>query len=517
MARSGSLPLAAKVGFCWVATLMVSLCDDVGAGEIRRSAHAVAGEYIVVLKRDAVPADDVGTVAAGMRTRFGTGAIRNVYRTALRGFSADMSEEQARDLANDPRVAYVQENGVVVAMGLQSDAPWGLDRIDQRNLPLSGTYSFDGAPTSGVNVYVVDTGIRTTHVDFSGHAEFGFDNTGEGPGDCNGHGTADAAIAGGGRFGAAKGVRLWAVKVLNCSGTGTFEGVIRGIEWVYNRPETRKIAFLGFGGGANQALDDAVVAAIGAGTLVVVAAGNSNADACNFSPSGVPDALTVAATDASDNRATFSNFGTCVDLFAPGLLIPTAWNTSDTATRTISGTTFAAAHAAGAAALYWAGHPSANEADVRSALLAAATQDAISNAGAGSPNRLLYTGGLFTCPGTPASAVLTGGARIPFGRSTTVHVSISGGTPPFTVVLTHGGGYQTTSASEIDFTVGPQASTVYGVEWISDANNCAASATGLAVIDVLPLQVPTASSLALFLLAFALVLLAMARMTRSKR
>ncbi|MBV9494873.1 MAG: S8 family peptidase [Acidobacteria bacterium] len=501
----------------WVVALAISFSADVHAvhaGELRRAAHAVDGEYIVVLKSDA---GDVSSVAADMHAN-----VRHVFGSALHGFSAEMSAARAEELANDPRVAYVQENGIVEvqdvgakhplvhATAIQNDASWGLDRIDQRALPLSGTYSFDGAPAN-VDVYVLDTGIRLSHSDFAGRAAHAFDSTGEGPEDCNGHGTGTASVVGGGQWGVAKGVSLYSVKVLKCSGSGTFEGVGQGIDFVAARPGSRKILFLGAIGGASQAIDDAATAAIAAGVLVVAPAGNSNADACNFSPGRVPAVLTVGSTDMTDARVSFSNVGTCIDLFAPGRLIQTAWNASDTDSRTISGTPYSAAFAAGAAALYWAGHPSATAADVSNALVAAATPNVISDA-AGSPNLLLYTGGLFTCSGSPATAVVSGGGRIAKGGTSTVHVSITGGTPPFRVALTSAGGAQTSSSRELDFTVGPSSTTTYAAEWISDASSCAANASGSAEVEVQDLDLPTLSPWMLFLLAAAISALALARM-----
>jgi subtilisin family serine protease len=271
-----------------------------------------------------------------------------------------------------------------------------LDRIDQRALPLNAQYNF--TPTgAGVTVYVIDTGIRTTHTTFGGRAVWGTNTTGDGNNtDCNGHGTHVSGTIGGSQYGVAKGVRLVAVKVLTCSGSGSTTGVVNGINFVTQQHQAGQSAAanMSLGGGASTALDNAVRSSIADGVTYAIASGNSNANACNFSPARVTQAITVNASDRPDTRASFSNFGTCTDIFAPGVGITSAWRTSNTATNTISGTSMATPHVAGAAALYLQGHPSASPATVASALTANATANVISNPGSGSPNRLLFTIGL---------------------------------------------------------------------------------------------------------------------------
>jgi subtilisin family serine protease len=289
-------------------------------------------------------------------------------------------------------VDYVEEDSVVEAIATQQNATWGLDRIDQRDRPLSTTYTYDTTATN-VNAYIIDTGIRTTHVDFGGRAFHGTDTVGDGQNgnDCNGHGTHVAGTVGGATWGVAKGVRLFRVRVLSCSGSGSNSGVIAGVDWVRANHIKPAVANMSLGGGASSALDTAVNNSINAGVTYAIAAGNSNANACNSSPARVPAAITVGSTTINDARSSFSNFGTCLDIFAPGSSITSAWSTSNTATNTISGTSMAAPHTAGVAALFLAANPSATPAQVRDALVNNASLNKISGAGTGSPNRLLFS------------------------------------------------------------------------------------------------------------------------------
>jgi len=273
----------------------------------------------------------------------------------------------------------------------QSPATWGLDRIDQRNLPLNNsyTYNFTGA---GVHAYIIDTGIRVSHQQFAGRTGNGFTsiNDGQGTNDCNGHGTHVSGTVGGTTYGVAKGVTLHPVRVLSCSGSGSNSGVIAGVDWVTNNHASPAVANMSLGGGISSALDTAVNNSINSGVTYAIAAGNSNANACNFSPARVANALTVGSTTNTDARSSFSNFGTCVDIFAPGSSITSSWNTSDTATNTISGTSMATPHVAGVAALYlqqFGGSPAA----VAAGLINAATTGVVGNPGSGSPNRLLHS------------------------------------------------------------------------------------------------------------------------------
>lgn len=357
-------------------------------------AEVVPDSYIVVLK------DEKAAVPTRARALAGQHQVKvgATYSHALRGFAATMSPGQARRMAADPAVAYVQPNVVHRISGTQASPPsYGLDRIDQRNRPLDQSYSY-ASTASGVRAYVIDTGILTTHSDFGGRASSGFDAIDGGAADdCNGHGTHVAGTIGGTAYGVAKEAKLVAVRVLDCEGSGTTAQVIAGIDWVTQNAARPAVANMSLGGSADQALDDAVRESIQSGVSYAIAAGNGllglfALDACTQSPARVAEALTVSATDSGDRKPSWANRGTCVDIFAPGIDIVSAWRTSNTATNTISGTSMAAPHVAGAAALYLAGNPTATPAQVHSALVANATPNVVASPGTGSPNRLLYTG-----------------------------------------------------------------------------------------------------------------------------
>jgi subtilisin family serine protease len=354
------------------------------------SANAIPNSYIVVFK------DGVQT-ASTMTAKYG-GQVKATWSDALNGYSATMSERQAKRLAADPAVAYVEQDQVFRLSVDQLNPPsWGLNRIDQRTLPLDNLYRHNPTGTENVTAYIIDTGIRITHTNFGGRATWGTNTTGDGNNtDCNGHGTHVAGTVGGSTFGVAKNVRLVAVKVLTCSGSGSTTGVVSGINFVTQRHAAGQpaVSNMSLGGGASTAIDNAVRASITDGVSYAIASGNSNTNACNFSPARVTQALTVNASTQTDARASFSNIGTCTDLFAPGQGITSAWSTSNTAQNTISGTSMATPHVAGAVALYLARNPSASPAAVHSAIIAASTPNRITNAGTGSPNRLLFTGSL---------------------------------------------------------------------------------------------------------------------------
>jgi subtilisin family serine protease len=368
---------------------------------ILKAKNHIPGQYIVVLG-DRVP--DAASVAEEV-SRGHNARVLHVYDKAIHGFAIQLPEQAAVALLNDPRVSYIEEDSVVSIDTTQTGATWGLDRIDQRNLPLDSSYTYN-TTASNVHAYIVDTGILITHTQFGGRASVGVDEIGDGQNgiDCNGHGTHVSGTVGGSTYGVAKGVSLVAVRVLNCQGSGTNSGVIAGVNWVAANAIKPAVANMSLGGGASQALDDAVTGAVNNGVVFCVAAGNSNVDACTTSPARAAAAITVAATDTTDTRASFSNFGTCVDIFAPGVNITSAWDTSTTATNTISGTSMATPHVCGTAALYVGLNPSATPSAVASALNTNATSGVVIGPGTGSPNRLLYE--LFIGGGgTPAPTI----------------------------------------------------------------------------------------------------------------
>jgi subtilisin family serine protease len=361
------------------------------------AAQEIEGQYIVVLKQQAKG----DTAKRKVRDR--GGKVQREFSRVLNGFSAKLGTKALAEVRKDPAVAYVEPDRVITLDATQQTPTWGLDRIDQRALPLSRTYTYD-TTAPNVTAYIIDTGIRLNHAEFGGRAVSGYDAIDGGSADdCNGHGTHVAGTVGGTNHGVAKGVRLVAVRVLNCSGSGSTSGVIAGIDWVTNnRASGPVVANMSLGGGASNSLDAAIARSTTAGVTYAVAAGNESQNACNVSPARAPSAITVGATTSSDARASYSNYGSCLDIFAPGSGITSAWHTSTSATNTISGTSMASPHVAGAAALYLQANQSATPAQVATRLTGTATTGVVTNPGSGSPNRLLFTGPAST-PTPPTS------------------------------------------------------------------------------------------------------------------
>jgi subtilisin family serine protease len=360
--------------------------DEPGLSAASANTPSVTGRFIVTLSERTNPA----AVARehGIRADF-------VYTHALNGFAGAISDAARQGLLRDNRVVRVEPDGIATIVTTQTSATWGLDRIDQRALPLSTTYTYTSTG-SGVTAYIIDTGILFSHNEFGGRAVSGYDAVDGGTAqDCNGHGTHVAGTVGGATYGIAKGVTLVGVRVLNCSGSGTWSGVIAGMDWVTANHAGPAVANMSLGGGANSSVDDALRRMIASGVATAVAAGNGNAggraqDACKYSPARVTEAMTIGATNKTDTKASWSNYGACVDWFAPGVGITSSWYSSPTATNTISGTSMATPHTAGVAALYLAGNPTASAQTVRDDLYAKTSKGIVINSKTAN-NHLLYS------------------------------------------------------------------------------------------------------------------------------
>ncbi len=386
--------------------------DDLAPLRLADTAEAIDGRYVVVL--DQAPATATKASAArgtadlrqgSAHARAGSslakavaraeavgGDVTYTYGATIAGYAAELTDSELVAVRKDPAVAYVEADQTVSVSATQSNATWGLDRIDQRNRPLNRTYTY-GPTGAGVDTYIIDTGVLATHREFTGRMGVGATaiNDGRGTSDCNGHGTHVAGTVAGTTYGVAKGATVIPVRVLGCTGSGSNSGVIAGIDWVAANASGPSVANMSLGGGASTATDAAVQRAVSAGVTMVVAAGNENQNACNVSPARAANAITVASTTSTDARSSFSNYGSCVDIFAPGSSITSAWYQSTTQTRTISGTSMASPHVAGAAALFLQRNPSASPAAVTSSLVGNSTTNVVSGAN-GSPNRLLFTG-----------------------------------------------------------------------------------------------------------------------------
>ena len=443
---------------------------------------AAAGRFIVTLH----DSSDSRSVAAEYR-RAGAD-IDFVYTAALNGFAGAMSESDLGRLRADGRVARIERDGIATVSTTQEVATWGLDRVDQRDLPLSGIYTYNRTG-AGVTAYIVDTGIRLDHAEFktesASRAVAGYNAFAGSADDCNGHGTHVAGTVGGTTYGMAKDVTLVAVRVLDCAGSGSWSGVIDGLEWVIGNhvAGVPAVANMSLGGGAISSVDDAVRATIADGVTVAVAAGNSNRDACAYSPARTPEALTVGATTSTDARASYSNYGKCLDVFAPGSSITSAWHLDGQTTHTISGTSMATPHAAGAAALILEGTSPASPmtpGQVATRLLGQAVASKVTSAGTGSPNLLLQadlaplthvaptaTIAFWECAGAKCTFTGSGTASLTwnFGNGTTAPGAAD---TPANVTYTAAGTY----------TVTLTARDQYGWTGISDAKTVSCTATG---------------------------------------
>ncbi|HEX6127224.1 MAG TPA: S8 family serine peptidase [Pyrinomonadaceae bacterium] len=364
--------------------------------KLRRSNQAIANKYIVVLNEDAVGRSAEGPVveaeAQFLSSVYG-GSVRGVYANALKGYAADMTPEQAETLSRDERVQFVEEDSMISVSATQTGAPWHLDRVDQRSMPMDTNFSYTNAG-AGSHIYILDTGIRVSHQEFGGRASVAYDALDDGQNglDCNGHGTHVAGIAAGATYGAAKNAFVHSVRVLPCPGGGQISDLIEGIDWLTANRINPAVANISITApGTSPAMESAITNSIASGITYTIAAGNSQWNACDFTPARTPNAITVGASAEADERALYSNFGPCLDLFAPGNAVTSASIANDSATRVLSGTSMAAPLIAGVAAVYRAANPGASPANVAQVITGSATTGVVSNIDSTSPNKLLYS------------------------------------------------------------------------------------------------------------------------------
>jgi subtilisin family serine protease len=379
---------------CLTAVVLAAAVQGFGQTKFYTTANPIPNKYIVVLNKDLYNDESKLAVSDAAQDLASTynGQVDLIYESALKGFSVEMSEEDAIALSDDSQVEYVTEDNTMYASDTQTNAPWNLDRIDQRDRPLNTTYTYSANGT-GVGAYILDTGIYRLHSEFGGltnsRVGLGPDFVGGNGADCNGHGTHVAGTVGGATYGVAKNVFIISVRVLGCDGSGSTSGIVGGIDWVRANHGTKAVANLSLGGPVNQALDDAVRNLINSGVITVVAAGNENADALTKSPARVKQAITVGASDINDARASFSNFGNAVDVFAPGVNVTSAW--LNNGFNTISGTSMAAPHVTGVVAQYLQNSFNPTQKTVQDVLITNGSWLKIANPGSQSPNIFLYS------------------------------------------------------------------------------------------------------------------------------
>ncbi len=363
------------------------------ASKLKRAQNPIPNRYLVLLDPNVLRAEESSSdLTANRLSRSYGGSVDRVFRHALQGFSAEMSPHEAEAMSNDPRVLFIEEDSEITVEATQANPTWGLDRVDQRTVPLNTAYNYVSTG-SGVHVYVIDTGVRPTHVEFGGRATVDYDSIHDGQNgvDCHGHGTHVSGTIAGVNYGVAKNARIHGIRVLACNGTGTVATAVEGIDWVTANHISPAVANMSMGAASSALLDYVVQSSIASGVTYVVAAGNANADACGTSPARVPNAITVGASDMSDTKASFSNFGSCVDLFAPGVSIVSAWSWSNTATNVANGTSMASPHVAGTVALFLETHQNATPAQVTGNLLSESTAGTMNGLDTSTANRMVYT------------------------------------------------------------------------------------------------------------------------------